>query len=349
MEDIDVSQLLSRVSALLAETESRCAAYKKTYEDLSYVWNTDLDAMFTTFCEVSYDELVSEAPAAADNAGGGGDTEEAGAPGPPPVTISVPNLRKFEEQISKYRRLQAQIAKLEVTTDIGWLRIDSDPVKQALMSWASRWVALFTDHLSRFVIDKLSSLEAFMNNVRSGLKAEVDAERTDKEALKLVMGHIRDVKKVTTSWRMMFGPLRNALALLRVNGVDLAGVKVGGSGADVNDFLEAVPKKWESMVDETFKKRELILPIQASEMENVKGTVRDFFEHLREFRNEFRAKSPHSFEGKVEEAYALIDAYVLRNDALERQSRLMNELEELFELQVRSRSLTLHRWRGGGG
>ncbi len=175
-----------------------------------------------------------------------------------------------------------------------------------------------------------------MNAVRAGLKEEVDGERTDKEALKRVMGHIRDVKKVTTSWRMMFGPLRNALALLRVHGVDLSADKVGGS--DVDDFLEAVPKKWEGMVDETFKKRELILPIQASEMENVKVTVRDFFEHLREFRNEFRAKSPHSFEGKVEEAYALIDAYVLRNDALERQSRAMNELEELFELQVHARA-----------
>lgn len=93
------------------------------------MWTTDLDSMFQQFLATAV--VTSE---------GGG---------------KLPDLAKFNEQISKYRRVQEEVGQLRTPTDIGWLRVNSQPIKQAMSTWATKWVFMFTQYLHNHVLEKL--------------------------------------------------------------------------------------------------------------------------------------------------------------------------------------------------
>ena len=46
-----------------------------------------------------------------------------------------------------FRAIGGEIASLPGTANIGWLRVSAKPLKQALATWASKWVYLFTKYL----------------------------------------------------------------------------------------------------------------------------------------------------------------------------------------------------------
>lgn len=54
--------------------------------------------------------------------------------------------------LSRRRSIAAEIAALPGTSNIGWLRVSAKPLKQALGTWASKWVYVFTKYLQ----DKVS-------------------------------------------------------------------------------------------------------------------------------------------------------------------------------------------------
>jgi len=92
------------------------------------------------------------------------------------------------------RQVQAEINDLVTPSDIGWIRVNSQPMKQALGVWATKGIYLHTQHLADHVKSTLSGLYTMIMimimRIDSGLDEEVTSE--DDEALKGVMGHIRD-------------------------------------------------------------------------------------------------------------------------------------------------------------
>jgi hypothetical protein len=56
---------------------------------------------------------------------------------PPPTPTSLINTRA----------IGAEVSSLPGTASIGWVRVSAKPLKQALATWASKWVYLFTKYL----------------------------------------------------------------------------------------------------------------------------------------------------------------------------------------------------------
>ena len=192
-DDMYVQMLLATVNEHLAQTEEKCLAFRATYDQFSHLWTTDLKEMFATFLESA---LVAS-----------------------PSGEKVPDLEKFGAEISRLKKLQVKINELKTPTDIAWLRITSEPIKQALATCVTKWIFTFTEYLQRHVLNKLNNLNDMVARVTEGLKEEVAEKATSKDPLKRVMGHIRDVKKAMDSTSGMFGPLRDTVALLRSYGV----------------------------------------------------------------------------------------------------------------------------------
>jgi dynein heavy chain len=309
-ENMMVRALLARINDSLSSTEDECISFRGQYERYSYLWCTDLHTMLQEFLEDAYV------------------TTEGGT--------SVPDLAKFDAAIAKYREEQVAVAELKTPTDIGWLRINSQPIQAALATWVTKWVYAFTQHLQDYVTGSLSKLHDFIEKVDAGLATEVP--EGDKEALKLVMGHIRDVRKAMDETADMFGeekrggPLKDTVMLLRTHGISLEGTKIGE--VDVIDFLENAPLKWTATINATFKKKEEIMPLQNAEVEHMKEEVERFFLAMRKFRNGFRANAPFGFQGPPDEAYAQLDTYVGDLADMESRAAALNEIEELFELPV---------------
>ena len=89
------------------------------------------------------------------------------------------DLAKYEEALTKYEKIRESIQQLQSPVDIGWLRINTQPIKSELIKWASRWIDLFTNHLKDTLTQKLTGLHEFIGVATKGLDIEVpEGERT---------------------------------------------------------------------------------------------------------------------------------------------------------------------------
>lgn len=308
--DYDVMMLMAAINETLETNEIACMAVKSPYDKHNYLWLTDLHEFFTAFSEEAQYTT--------------------------PNGQRLLELSKYEEAISKYEGVREIIQQLQSPMDVGWLRFNTQPIKSQLMTWISKWVEMFLSHLKVTLVEKLTVLDGFMALVSKGLDAEVASIEDTKEskpALMRVMGDIRDVRKAMDVTQEMFQPLQEILITIKAHGIDLATLdKIGDK--TVQDYLDEAPMQWDGVVKKMFRKKEEILPMQLREVEALKVDLEQFFLSIREFRTQFRANAPFTFEGSTTEAYAIMDAQAVQLEAKEQEARAYNELEELFELQV---------------
>jgi dynein heavy chain len=161
--------------------------------------------------------------------------------------------------ISKYEDIRSVASKLESPVDMGWLRISTQPIKSQMMTWTSKWIDLFTNHLKVTLCDKLLGLDKFMQSVSKGREVQVDEGAEGKQALMKVMEGIRDVKKAMDATQEMFQPMQNILNCLKAHGMDIAALpKIGDK--IMQDYLDEAPMGWDAVIKKTFKKKEEVRP-----------------------------------------------------------------------------------------
>jgi dynein heavy chain len=313
--DQGVCILLAVINETLQNNEDKCVELKKSYEDYSYLWETDITKAFEAF---KADAVII--------------TEN---------KQSLLDLDRYAAEIKKYESVRDTISKLPSPMDIGWLRVNTQPIKSQLTTWASKWVSVFMEHLHFTVVDKLGTLHTFMGQVSQGLDREVlEDGSSGEEPLRMVMEDIRDVRMAVEVTNEMFEPLQKAINLIKAHQNssqvskehDIFLVKIGDK--NVQDCLDEAPMAWESVVKKTFGKKEEIMPIQMKEVEKLKENLEAFFLQMRTFRNTFRKEAPFTFDGSPDAAYKSLDTHAKELITKEVESKRYNDAEELFELQV---------------
>ena len=257
--------------------EEEAMVFREQFQEYSYLWLTDLNASFETFLETAWEEVLDD------------DGE--------PTGRRRLALETFDAEIIKYREKQTEVAELAHTSDVIALRINSQPIKQALSTWATKWIYLYTQYLQEHVEDQLNEIHSFMQGassegdcthddrtmlqahqhhhhhhqtgVISGLGLEV--VEGDFETLMTVMAHIRDVRKSMDDRKESFGPLRDAVLLLKAHGIDMSNSYIDHKS--LTEYLDELPLQWENIVNMTFKKKEVIQPLQNKQADSTKKDI----------------------------------------------------------------------------
>eukprot|EP01041_Mallomonas_annulata_P000386 gene386-700_t len=307
--DHNVCMLLAVINECLSENENKCFAVKDMYDKYRYLWATDMTDYFNKFRDDA--QIITE------------------------NGQSLLDLKKFDDAITRYEGIREAIQQLVSPVDVGWLRINTQPIKSQLMTWTSKWIDMFMSSLKTTLVDKLTKLDGFMAQVTKGLDREViDEQEAQQEALMHVMEDIRDVRKAMDVTQEMFQPLQDTLNTLKSHGVDLSTIPTIADNKSMQDYLDEAPLGWDAVVKKTFKKKEEIMPLQTREVESLKIKLEQFFLSIREFRGQFRSKAPFTFTGTPLEAYKMLDVHAQELMKKEVEAKRFNELEELFELQV---------------
>jgi dynein heavy chain len=302
--DCDVSALMAVVSVSISDTERRLADLKAQFEDHQELWTTDLDEYFA--------EFVADAVI----------TDENGH--------KFIDLARYNEEIEKYETIRKKVHRIESPVDVTWLRVDTNPIKQALVSVLGTWIHQFTTKLKNHLVESLVGIDEFVDKANAGLDKEV--QEGNKEQLMDVMRAIRDVKNATDSTIAQFEPLKECVSLLKTHGVDISDAMVRDT--DVQDYLEDAPMHFNLVVKKTSDVHEKILQQQLAEADELKGRLDAFFLEMRKFRNDFRSNAPFNFTGSVVDAYSQMNAYATAMNQKSAEAAQLNELEELFEMTV---------------
>eukprot|EP01042_Synura_sphagnicola_P001438 gene1438-1642_t len=165
--DQGVCMLLAQINECLLENEARCMSVRTLYDKHAYLWTTDMTDFFQKFRESA--QVITE------------------------HGQDLLDLKKYDEAISKYEGVRESLQQLQSPMDVGWLRINTQPIKSQLMTWTSKWIEMFMSSLKTTLVAKLSTLDGFMAQVTKGLDRVVDEDGPEgKAALMAVMEDIRD-------------------------------------------------------------------------------------------------------------------------------------------------------------
>jgi dynein heavy chain len=323
VDNVEVQMLLATLNDSLQRSEGACSEFRAKFEAYSYLWEKDTAVEFKNFCEAAYGALPkSEEQIAA---------EEGVLPEDIPVQPRVPDLAKFDAEISRYRDVGEIVAAKKTPTDLGWLRINSQPIKYSLQNIVAAWINVFTSHLSRFVTEGITALSTFVSTTLAGLEEEVDG--SDTNALRRCMFVIREVKNSRFLRKNMIMPLRKAVSLLKKHGVSPDDTRVA-SGMTLIEYLDQADLKVDAAINKTFQKKEAIYPFQAGEMDKIRVQAIAFDDRVRGFWNGFRKNAPFNFTGHVAEAYTQLDGFFKELVEVEAGAAALNEVEQLYELPV---------------
>ena len=145
---------ISCIESRLNLTEQRCHKLKRNYELYDYLWKTDLNEMFSAFLETA--TIKPEAVSVASD-------EE--PPEPEPERL---NLELFEEKIQLYQSVQHEVDDMKPTHEIDFLRIQSQPVKQALSTWCGRGVC-------QLRVDGVSVVSRHLSTIDGAVRESTEA------------------------------------------------------------------------------------------------------------------------------------------------------------------------------
>lgn len=99
----------------LLETEGRCAALHQQFARFSQLWQADMQATLRAFLAGSGER--------------------------------APPLDAFAAEIARYKAMQDEVQALPANAALGWIKVDARPLKQALLTWTSKWIYLYMRHL----------------------------------------------------------------------------------------------------------------------------------------------------------------------------------------------------------
>lgn len=144
----EVKEEIEKLEALVNENERRCEEFREGYLKYQFLWTRDLNEALQQFLEQnSYGDSMTDLP-----------------------------LQAFDEQIAYYKSVQEEVSGLPSYQNIGYIKVDARPIKQALSTWITKWVFLFTHHLTSKVTNSLDELDQFMNRAFETLNKDPNSE-----------------------------------------------------------------------------------------------------------------------------------------------------------------------------
>lgn len=323
-----IVRVINNLKKHLDWNQKECETFRQEFLKFDFLWKTDRTVEFNRFlAQAKKQEETSNgksSQASPDNEAEneGGDDDEPADPNAK-SGASLP-LDKFEEKINYYRELQSEISEKKSPVEIGWLKINAQPIKVALGTWITRWIATYTSFLYNDVTRKLFDLDSLMNEVNEGLQQEV--KKGDSDALKRVLGYIHVVRTNEKSTTKMFQPLRDTASLLKKFGKPLEEYEL--------KLLSDAPMKWDTTVNNVYKVKEKINNLQNEEVDKIKDKVSNFDYLLIEFRKKFRKEAPFVYENSVNRAYSVINSFHKQIGQIEEEAAKLVDLERVFELSV---------------
>jgi hypothetical protein len=159
-------------------------------------------------------------------------------------------------------------------------------------------------------------------------------ENGNRDALMTVMSYIRNVRKRMPEISSLFDPMQNIVALLKTHAISIDLPNIGGQPA--LSFLDYSKMMWDNAVNKAFRVKETIQPLQMSMVEGIKKEVKTFHTNVNKFMKEFRATGPFSWmeSSRLKDAYVSLDHCQLQLQQLLKESKAINDLEDLFELPL---------------
>ena len=103
------------------------------------------------------------------------------------------DLAKYDTAITKYLDIAERVGRAKSPADVGWLRCNTQPIKDSLLDLSLVWKDMHTDYLRDHLVSTLDRFDSFTIQVEEGLAMPVD----DGENVGNLRQVMRDILETT--------------------------------------------------------------------------------------------------------------------------------------------------------
>jgi hypothetical protein len=198
------------------------------------------------------------------------------------VKTKRPDLEAFDEKITFLTKVKNDIAQMKTSVDIGWLRVNVNPLIKELQNTVTLWIDTYTHFLLDNTTKQIENIENFIDEVRDGIKTlPKDTNTQDGKALLMkVMTHLSDIKQIKDRTLESIEPMKQTILLLKKHQLKMD-----------TDFLVGLENSKTALVEVSMNAlgpvKETILPLQTKEASNIKDRLIKFEIKVGEFRLDF--------------------------------------------------------------
>jgi len=312
------------VILLIQGNEEECEKFADTFNEFKDLWSLDLQEQFKLW----WDEVAEFPDMGGDDGAAAAEGEdaapEAAAETERDDSEKRPPLAAFESKIVEYSGIRDKANVLPTSQTIGWMKVDSKPVRQQVLYWAEQWVTLYTDFLRNQIENSMQEMEAFMITATVALACEVSEDEAGAAALRSVLECIRDVKKNTRRFDTMIDPLKEYTQLLKRFGITIPESTVNA--------MEEAPDKWDSVKHNMFEVKERLNDLYNREGDKLKRKTLDFGKEVTKFRGGFQMDAPFKYKVGPGPAYESMEQQSALIAGYEKQVFELREAQMLYEL-----------------
>ena len=331
----ELKEVLAQIYFNLELLETEANQFKDKFKTYDYLWKNDPVKSFDDFLQendANEKQPENQDPAAIEEEG----VTDKDNPLLKGAKAKVPNLDYFDEKITSLKAIQEEIKKIETPKEIIWLKVNLQPLKQALDGKVTKWIKVYTDFLVHQVKTTIKNLKEFIKKTNDGIKvnpAEAD-HQNNKGLLMNVMKIISDVKEVEPKTEAIVKRIKEMVLKLKKHYIQM-------QEKGQEDTLQDIDNTFASFNETTqrvFKIKADILPLQVEETINIKKSLDEFSQKVIDFRADFLKNMPFNYDdqydiNRIERSYVTINDYYSKLLKMEAERNEFNNLEKLFELE----------------
>lgn len=83
------------------------------------------------------------------------------------------DLKTFGEKIKTFLEIQVEVSEIKTVHDIDFLKVNAQPIKQAISTWVTKWLYVHTQYLQNYVGDRLNDIFNLLQDVNSGINYQI--------------------------------------------------------------------------------------------------------------------------------------------------------------------------------
>eukprot|EP01063_Lacrimia_lanifica_P013523 TRINITY_DN2016_c0_g3_i2.p1 TRINITY_DN2016_c0_g3~~TRINITY_DN2016_c0_g3_i2.p1 ORF type:complete len:4660 (+),score=2247.11 TRINITY_DN2016_c0_g3_i2:150-14129(+) len=316
----DSNSMAKQINELTSQSAEHCHKYAAQFLQYSDLWKTDMKKDFQLFLnppkkvDDDDDVPVDEKPKPVEES--------------PETEFFGVALDRFDQQITKYEKMMEKLKDLPPSSSVGWLRIDSKPIRESLKDCCMKWIELYTGYITDKIQTELESHYAFIDRAEDGLDEDIPEGPDGEDALRRVLKHIRDCRVRDVTTRAMFEPIQMGIQLLRQHPQIVSDKQVN----QLDELRKEAPDKWTGLMKKVFNVRSANGARQDVEATIIKRRALEMEEQVLQFRMSFKTLRPFRYDISIQDAYTELVEWNQNLNEREAVAVELNNIQELFDL-----------------
>ncbi|XP_056010102.1 uncharacterized protein LOC125667097 [Ostrea edulis] len=351
--DEEVKQLLLDINKLVDENGEECKKLINIFGDYAFLWLQDVNLTFEEFLrgklspnplrspnrtfagmvrqqatERSRTESRASSTSSLNSAGLLGTAERTFLTPKnqqEEVSSNIPSLDEFDSEIEIYRTARDEIQSLEDFHSVGWLRVDLQPIKQVLTTYAAKWMWTYTKYLSDQVTHMLEKHDMFLKRIEPEIEGITGEERDTASFMKM-MRLFNEVSAQQLEMDGRFTAMHRTVLLLKKYGQKLPEKTQG--------LFSAAPSRWNNLKTKVSLAKQRLGPRIQEESVRITQDLEAFGERVMHLAKELENSDVYNRDCNISDAWVIIDGFSKRLTILENEAQDLIELQGLLEASV---------------